>query len=553
MTRIPNASLVGFFMKRLACFLIFVSLCTFAGFADDDKDHQHHEDLTETQLGTVHFPVSCAAAEQKPFARGVALLHSFWYEEAEKEFLQIAKDDPGCAMAHWGVAMSIWHQLWNEPDAKVIARGLDEVNAARKLEQKTTPREKAYIAAVAAFYSDSEKLDHDARAKAYSDAMRKVYESYPEDHEAATFYALSLLASEPHHDETFANRKKAAAILEPLFAVEPDHPGVAHYLIHAYDKPQLAQLGIPAARRYAQVAPAAPHALHMPSHIFARVGLWQDDIKSNLASVAATRKTAAMGMGGEGHQFHAMDFLFYAYLQSGREADARALMDEVKAMPEMHDMYGVGFDPHLATEANFAALYPLEMRDWAAAASLTPVAVPGTAEDSTGYWAKAIGAAHLHQPEEVKKDVAAIEAIHQKFVSEKKKDFAEGTENDLKQAQAWLAFAEGKYDDAVETLRPMADKEDALGDEPQGIPTREMIAEILLEAKRPQQALAEYQTDLKFNPNRFNGLYGAARAAEAAGKPSEANEYYALLLKDCDGSSSTRPELNRARELLAKK
>jgi tetratricopeptide (TPR) repeat protein len=543
-------------MKRLACLLLFSCLCSWSAFADDkdkDKDHPHREDLTQTQLGTVQFPISCAASVQKAFTRGVALLHSFWYEEAEKEFLQIAKDDPECAMAHWGIAISLWHQLWNQPDEKVIARGLDEAHAAQRQAQKATPRENAYLAAIAAFYGDSEKLDHAARAKAYSDAMKKVYDTYPDDHEAATFYALSLLASEPHQDATFANRKAAAAILEKLFATEPEHPGVAHYLIHAYDKPQLALLGIPAARRYAQVAPAAPHALHMPSHIFARVGLWQDDINSNLASVAATRKTAALGMGGEGHQFHAMDFLFYAYLQSGREADARALMEEVKAMPEMHDMYGVGFDPHLAIEAQFAALYPLEMRDWATAASLTAVAVPGTAEDSTGYWAKAIGAAHLHQPDEVRKDLKAIESIHQKFVSENKQDFAEGTENDVKQAQGWLAFAEGKYDDAVETLRPLADKEDSLGDEPQGIPTREMIAEILLEAKRPQQALAEYQTDLKLNPNRFNGLYGAARAAEAAGKPGEANEYYALLLKDCNGSNSTRPELSRARELLAKK
>ena len=541
-------------MKRLAWLLLFSFLCTLTALADDeDKNHHHHEDLTETQLGTVQFPISCAASVQKPFARGVALLHSFWYEEAEKEFLEIAKDDPQCAMAHWGIAMSIWHQLWNEPDAKVIARGLDEVQAAQKFTQTAAPREKAYIAAMAAFYSDSGKSDHDARAKAYSDAMKQVYKSYPEDHEAAAFYALSLLASEPHHDETFANRIAAAAVLEPLFAIEPDHPGVAHYLIHAYDKPQLAQRGIPAARRYAQVAPAAPHALHMPSHIFARVGLWQDDINSNLASVAATRKTAAMHMGGEGHQFHAMDFLFYAYLQSGRESAAKTLMDEVKAMPEMHDMYGIGFDPHLTTEAHFAALYPLEMRDWAAAAALAPVPVSGTAEDSAGYWAKAIGAAHLHHPEEVRKDITAIEAIHQKFVSDKKKDFAEATENDLKQAQAWLAFAEGKYDDAVKILRPIADKEDALGDEPQGIPTREMIADILLEAKRPQQSLAEYQTDLKFNPNRFNALSGAARAAEAAGQQSEANEYYAMLLKTCEGGSSTRPELGRARELLAKK
>jgi hypothetical protein len=546
-------------MKRLNWLLMFSVtfsvLFTLTAFADDDKDkeHHHHEDLTETQLGIVHFPISCAAAVQRPFARGVALLHSFWYEEAEKEFMQIAKDDPNCAMAHWGVAMSIWHQLWNEPDAKVIARGLNEVNTARKLAAKATPREQGYIAAIGAFYGDSDKLDHDARAKAYSDAMKKVYESYPDDHEAAVFYALSLLASEPHGDSTFANRKAAAAILEKVFATEPDHPGVAHYLIHAYDKPQLAQLGIPAARRYAQVAPAAPHALHMPSHIFARVGLWQDDINSNLASIAATRKTAAMHMGGEGHQFHAMDFLFYAYLQSGREADARALMAEIKAMPEMHDMYGLGFDPHLAMEAHLEALYPLEMRDWAAAAALTPAAVPNTAEESAGYWAKAIGAAHLRQPEEVRKDVAAIAAIHQKFVDEKKKDFAEATENDLKQAQAWLAFAEGKYDDAVEALRPIADKEDAMGDEPQGIPTREMIAEMLLEAKRPQQALAEYQTDLKFNPNRFNGLAGAARAAEEAGKQSEANEYYATLLKVCEGGNSTRPELGRARELVARK
>jgi hypothetical protein len=545
-------------MKRLACLLLFSLLCTvaFAAVANDDdqdKDHHHHEDLTETQLGTVHFPISCAASVQQPFARGVALLHSFWYEEAEKEFLDIAKDDPNCAMAHWGMAMSIWHQLWNEPDAKVIARGLEETNTAAKLAAKATPRERAYIAAIAAFYSNSEKSDNAARAKAYSDAMKKVYVSYPDDHEAAVFYALSLLASEPHHDATFANRKAAAAILEKLFATEPDHPGVAHYLIHAYDKPQLAELGIPAARRYAQVAPAAPHALHMPSHIFARVGLWQDDINSNLASVAATRKTAAMGMGGEGHQFHAMDFLFYAYMQSGRESDARALMDEVSKMPEMHDMYGVGFDPHLTTEANFAALYPIEMRDWTTAAALTPMSVPGTASDSFGYWAKAIGAAHLHQTEEVRKDVHAIEIIHQKFVDQKKDFYAEGTETDLKQAQAWLAFSEGKYDDAVAILRPLAEKEEALGDEPQGIPSREMIAEILLEAKRPQQALTEYQADLKFSPNRFNGLYGAARAAEAAGQQSEANQYYATLVRICDGGSSTRPELSHARELLARK
>jgi tetratricopeptide (TPR) repeat protein len=532
---------------------VLLAIATASAVADDKNGHNHHEDLNETQLGLVHFPVSCGAAVQKPFARGVALLHSFWYEEAEKEFEEIAKDDPRCAMAHWGVAMSIWHQLWNQPDEKVIAHGLDEVHKAQKLENGVSPREKAYIDAISAFYSDSVNLDHRARAKAYSAAMKKVYEGYPDDHEAAAFYALSLLASEPDEDATFANRKQAAAILEKLFATEPDHPGVAHYLIHSYDKPQLAQLGLPAARRYAQVAPAAPHALHMPSHIFARVGLWQDDINSNLASIAATRKTAAMHMGGEGHQFHAMDFLFYAYMQSGREAEAKSLMEEVKAMPQMHDMYGIGFDPHLATMAGFSALYPLEMRDWAAAAAITPFEVPGSGEEADEYWAKAIGAAHLKDVEQVKKDVAAIHSVHEKLMAEKKVEYAKVAEDDQKEAEAWLAFAQGKPDDAVEILRPMADKQDSLGEEPQGIPVREMIAEILLEAKRPVQALAEYKTDLKFNPNRFNGLYGAARAAEDAGQQATAAEYYSLLVKDCAGSNSTRPELGRAKQLLAQK
>src|SRR5579863_6693740 len=295
-------------------------------------DGQHHEDLTSSQLGTVHFPVSCDAKVQQNFERGVALLHSFWYDEVETQFTQIAKDDPQCAMAHWVIAMGLWHQLWNRPDEKVLDQGRAEVRKAESLHAKTA-RERDYIAAIGTFYGDSKKFDHQARATAYSGAMEGIYKKYPDDREAAAFYALSLLASEPDHDTTFANRKKAASVLEVLFAKEPDHPGVAHYLIHSYDKPQLAALGLPAAERYAKIAPAAPHALHMPSHIFARLGLWQEDIDSNLASIAATRKAEAMHMGGGGHQFHAMDFLGYAYLQSGREAAALRVIEEVKATP----------------------------------------------------------------------------------------------------------------------------------------------------------------------------------------------------------------------------
>jgi hypothetical protein len=542
-------------MKNFTCLLLlsflFVTLTGFAQNDDNDKDHPHHEDLTETQLGTVHFPISCAASVQKPFERGVALLHSFWYEEAEKEFVAIAKNDPNCAMAHWGVAMSLWHQLWDNPDATVIAHGLKEVKAAQKLAKHATPREKSYIVAAAAFYRSSPKIDHSARTQRYSDAMKKVYESYPDDHEAAGFYALSLLANKPD-DNNFANRKAAAAILEKVFAVEPDHPGVAHYLIHSYDRPQLAELGIPAARRYAQIAPAAPHALHMPSHIFARVGLWQDDINSNLASIAATRKTSAMGMRGEGHQFHAMDFLVYAYLQSGREADAAKVIEEVKSMPPTPNMYGMDFDPRLVAQADFEASCALELHDWQKAASLSPVSDDPQYEAVT-FLARAIGAARSGQLADARKDVDQVKSIAKILSDKKRTGEADFLNKQINEPLAWIAHAEGKDDDAINLLRPIAEKETDGFSGSGYLPAQELLADLLLEANHPQQALAEYQVDLKINPNRFNGLYGAARAAEAAGKQSDANEYYALLVKVCEGGNSTRPELSRARELLAKK
>jgi tetratricopeptide (TPR) repeat protein len=536
-------------MKRVALAVAFLILFALGALGDEGHDH---EDLTPDQLGTVDFPVSCSATVQKPFERGVALLHSFWYEEAEKEFEQIAKADPQCAMAHWGIVMSIWHQLWNHPDAAAIKRGQSEVKEAKSLRPKTD-RERDYIAAVDAFYQGKKRNYHD-RANAYSKQMEMVNQRHPDDREAAAFYALSLLASEPDDDTTFANRKQAAAVLEKLFAIEPDHPGVAHYLIHSYDKPQLAELGLPAARRYAKIAPAAPHALHMPSHIFARLGLWQDDIDSNLASIAATRKTAAMHMGGEGHQFHAMDFLDYAYLQSGREVDAQRVLDEVKAMPAKKDnMYGTDFDPRTGALVTLSARYALEMHHWTDAAGLTLVPGAETGDNSITYWARAIGAARSGNVADARKDVAEIEAIHSTLVKEKKTSFAEGVEQDRQEAGAWVAHAEGNNDEAVKALRTIAEKEEAEGDEPLAIPAREMLADMMLDMNRSDQALTEYEADLKFNPNRFNGLYGAARAAEMAGKTGKSNTYYAQLLKVCDGSNSDRPELTRAKALLARK
>ena len=338
------------------------------------------------------------------------------------------------------------------PDAATIKRGHAEVKTARSLHPKTD-RERDYITAMDEFYRGKKREYHD-RANTYSQAMATTHHDYPDDREAAAFYALSLLASEPDNDTTFANRKQAAAILEKLFAVEPDHPGVAHYLIHSYDKPQLAQLGLPAARRYAKIAPAAPHALHMPSHIFARLGLWQDDIDSNLASIAATRKTAAMHMGGEGHQFHAMDFLVYAYLQSGREADAQRVIDEVKAMPaKKDDMYGMDFDPRTDALVTFSARYALEMHHWTDAASLALVPGAGTGDNSITYWARAIGAARTGNVADARKNVAEIE--------DDSRHVAEAEENDAlprwssrigKEAAAWVAHAEGNNDEAIKDV-----------------------------------------------------------------------------------------------------
>jgi len=291
----------------------------------------------------------------------------------------------------------------------------------------------------------------------------------------------------------------------------------------------------------------------MPSHIFARVGLWQDDINSNLASVAATRKTVAMGMGGEGHQFHAMDFLVYAYLQCGREADAEKIIEEVKAMPPMHDMYGMGFDPRTYALSKFPAIYDLELRRWSDAAALKPVDAAAAGDKAITYWARAIGAARSGNLADAHKDLDEIDAIRKELIAQKKTDSADAVAEDYSEASAWVEHAEGKNDEAISSLRKLADQDDKLGEEPEGIPAREMLADLLLEAKRPQEGLAEYQTDLKFNPNRFNGLYGAARAAEEVGKSDMAKDYYAQLLKVCDGGSSTRPELTQAKELVAQR
>ena len=548
-----DSELGGASMKT-CLFLLAILFLTPAVLADDEG--HHHEEMTEAQLGTVHFPSSCAAAVQKPVERGVAMLHSFWYEEAEKEFVQIEKDDPRCAIARWGVAMSLWHQLWNHPDTAVLERGGAELKTARSLHSGThaaTSRERDYISALSVFYAHPGR-PYQKRVAGYSKAMEKVSQRNPDDHEASAFYALSLLAAEPDHDKTNANRLKAAAVLEKLFAEEPNHPGVAHYLIHTYDRPDMAKQGLSAARKYAQLAPAAPHALHMPAHIFARLGLWQDDIDSNVASVAATRKEAAMHLGGEGHQFHALDFLVYAYLQTGCEEDAQKIIDEIRAMPPMHDMYGMGFDPRLFALSAFPASYALELHHWSEAAQLAPVDGASDFDHSVTFTARAIGAARSGNVEQAHKEVAQLEVIQKKLEPQKKKDQGEyeGVTDELTVARAWLAHAEGKHDEAVSLLRTIADKEEGEAEASQGVPAHEMLGDMLLEANRPDEALVEYEASLKNNPGRFDSLYGAARAAAAVRKNDKARDYYSQLVVNCKGSQSERAELKYAREEMDK-
>ena len=512
------------------------------------EDH-HHEDLTAEQLGTVHFPVSCSPSAQKTFERGVALLHSFWYEEAVRTFQEVASEDPHCAMAHWGIAMSLWHQLWDNPNDTTLKRGAGELKKAKSLHPKDA-REQQYIAALDAFYKHRDE-EHKVRATAYSQQMELLYQKYPDDHEAGIFYALSLIASEPEKDTTYVNRKKAAMVLEKIFAEEPDHPGIAHYLIHSYDKPEMAELGLPAARRYAKIAPVAPHAVHMPSHIFARLGLWQEDIDSNLASIAATHKGEEMHMDGGGHQFHAMDFLVYAYLQSGLEAEVQHVIDEVKAMPPMKDMYQGDSDPGPLNLESFEASYALELHHWAEAAAL-PV-IPGTkGDDGVTYCARSVGAARSGNVAEARKDLAQLEVMRAD-ASKHNPNHIGAIDYYRHVAEAWIDHAEGKNEAAITLLRDIADSENGVLEASEGIPAREMLADMLLELDRSDQALTEYEANLKKNPNRFDSLYGAAHAAEIYGKSDESKMYYAQLVKNCDRSNSDRPELGRAKAQLAKK
>ncbi|HEY1259749.1 MAG TPA: hypothetical protein VGF34_10910 [Stellaceae bacterium] len=504
----------------------------------------------------VDFAISCSPAVQPAFKHAVWTLHSFWYSEALKEFTAVAEQEAGCAMAYWGIAMSHWYPLWYPPNAASLKAGLEAVEKAMAAPAKTE-REQAYIAAIAAFYRDNDKLDHAARALAYEKAMEQVYLKYPDDREAAVFYALALDTTAPKTDKTYANQKKAAAILNKVWKEQPNHPGVVHYLIHSDDSPMFAAAGLDAAICYAKIAPDVPHALHMPSHIFTRLGMWQQSIDSNRAANAAAlayvQKTLGPG-GYDGETVHTMDYLEYAYLQTAQDGAAKVVVDELVAFKKNPGA-------NLPTAYAVAAIpvrFALERRDWKAAAALT--------EPSIGFpldrfpWAEAmivfgrtLGEAKTGNIAGAQADVAKLQTLEDKL---KGKDpyWANQIEVQRLEAVGILAHVQGDDAKATAQLRTATELDATMDKHPATpspvLPARELLADLLLEINQPAAALKEYKAVLSTDPNRFRSLLGVARAAQKTGDAVAAHDAYQKLVALGKPSGPERPELAEAKAHL---
>jgi len=523
-------------------------------------EHHHMEEAINTEkLGQVHFPVSCAAQSQVPFERGVALLHSFGYTLAERQFRAIAESDPACAMAHWGIAMTQFKEIWERPDADALKAGAAEMEKARALvakDGKITAREQAYMDALGAFFSIA-PLGFQEGTDAYAASMEGLHEAYPDDVEGSAFYALSLLADVASDDTSLTKERKALSVLVPLFHSHPEHPGLAHYIIHTCDTPALASQGLEAALVYAKIAPSSPHALHMPGHIFARLGMWPEDIRSNEASVAASLKDEAEHQPGAAHQLHADEFLVYAWLQTGEDEKARKLAEQYEsiaqqmaAMPGMDDMKmsGPGRDNRLQ------AVYLMEMHDWKALAALN--LAPGTETKGFSafavYWGQGVAAGHLRDGKLAASALAGYDAVLERLKKSPYADSADDAQIQRNEILGWKAYVEGNADAAVTTMRKAADQQDKEGQGEVDIPAREMLADLLMALNRTQDALTEYKAALKLSPNRLNGLLGAGAAAEAVGDQVQAETFYRQAARNTNnGAGTDRAWVKRAAEFNA--
>lgn len=503
------------------------------------------------KLGKVHFPVSCSAEAQTQFDRAVAMLHNFWYPQGLNAFTELTNTDPSCAMGYWGIAMSVRaNPLAGAPDASALKRGWEAVEKA-KATGAQTQREHDYIAAIEVYYKDWEKLDYRTRILAYEQAMEQAYLRYPDDQEAALFYALALNEAFTvlPADKTYARPLKAAQILETVLAAQPEHPGILHYLIHSYDFPTLATQGLPAAQRYAEVAPAAPHALHMPSHVFSMLGMWQESIQANRAALAVAKTYV-----------HAMDFMVYAYLQGAQDGEARRLVEEsrvlqqTQAPPTERSPTGAVLGVHTAFAA-IPARYAIERGNWAEAHAL-PVQPAYPAADAITYFARAMGAARSGDVTSARHGLEQLRALKEALGQSKDDYWAGQVEIQRLAAEAWLAFAEGKKEGALKLMRATADLEDAsekhVAMENRLWPMRELLGELLLGLNEPAQALKEFEASFKAAPNRFRGFYGAAKAAERLGDREQARTYYDKLVALCHQADTDRPELTEAKAFLVK-
>ncbi len=516
-------------------------LATQAVLAHDDDPKQAVGRPPE-QLGKVNFPTSCDPKVRAQFERGVALLHSFWFPEGRKAFLEVLNADPSCAIAYWGLGVNrLLNPFGGQPAENVLLEGQAAVDKGLATPAKTQ-RERDYIEAIAAFYTH-DKAPWRERVLRYEKAMEQLAQRYPEDKEAAIFYALALNVAADPNDKTYARQLKAAAILEPIFTAQPDHPGVAHYLIHSYDYPPIAQKGLPAARKYAGIAPSAAHALHMPSHIFTRVGAWEDSIATNRRAEETARKNNVPD-----DVLHALDYQVYAMLQLARDAEAKRAMERGEAEAARYERNSGAF-----ALAAGGARYSLERGDWKMAAQLPPRASKFPYVDATIHYARAVGAARSGDTDSAQKDVTQLGALRDALA--KDKYWSGQVEMQRLGAQAWIELAQGRRAMALAYMHQAADLQDASEKWP-GTPgyvgpARELLGEMLLELNHPAQALKEFEVSARHDPNRFRGTYGAALAAAQSGDMAKARAYYAKLY-ELAGKGDTRPELQHAKTWLAR-
>jgi hypothetical protein len=497
-------------------------------------------------LGKVHFETSCKPDAQQRFDQAMLYQHSFWYRASQKSFEDALKANPECAIAYWGIALSLLYNPHVAPPVKNLAEGAAALEKGKAANAKTQ-RERDYIDALSAMYTDYDKIDHRTRVLAYLKAMDQLAQRYPDDDEAQIYYALALNVAASPADKTYANQLKGAEILEKIWVRQPEHPGVAHYLIHLYDSPALAEKGLAAARRYAKVAPAAAHAQHMPSHIFTRLGYWQDSIASNIESSRVARDAADFH-----DQLHAMDYLVYAYLQTGQDGEAKAVLDDMNTVKGFTETFLPG--PYALAVS--PARYAVERGDWKAAAELQVRPSPLANVQAITYFARALGAARSGNPEAAKIDITKLAELRDKLREAKDGYWSEQVDIQQQVATAWVLYAEGKRDDALNAMSAAADAEDRTEKHPvtPGVPkpARELFGVMLLDSGRPNDALAAFEATLKKEPNRLGAYVGAATSAEKTGDKAKARDYYEKIVAIADSADDTRAEVVDAREYLKK-